>query len=112
MHNAEYVYIKSSIANKLKVTRCTNIEWVKRLTDICECIFGVIKKYREKKLTISEETYMSIGAALFYFINPYDIISDDTPEIGYLDDYYVVTLCLNSICPQDRKLIIEELKLL
>ena len=112
IHEEEVLYIESSIAHKLNGARYTGIEWVIRLTDICECIFGVMKKYREKKLTISEGTYKSIGAALFYFINPYDIIPDHIPDIGYIDDYYVVILCLNLICAQDRELILDKLKLL
>ena len=112
IHEEEVSYIESSIAHKLKITRHTDIDWVIRLTDICECIFGVINEYREKKLTIAEETYKSIGAALFYFINPYDIIPDHKPQIGYIDDYYVIVLCLKSICTKDRKLILSKLALL
>ncbi len=112
IHEEEFLYIERSITYKLKITRHTDIDWVMRLTDICECVFGVIRECREKKLTITEETCKYIGAALFYFINPYDIIPDHEPKIGYLDDYYVIVLCLKSICTKDRKLILSKLALL
>jgi uncharacterized membrane protein YkvA (DUF1232 family) len=108
--DSEVLYIESSIDNKIKATRSTGLDWVIDLTVICKCIFGLIEEYRGNRQVISEETYKCIGAALFYFINPYDIIPDHEPGIGYLDDYYVVILCLCSICEQDRKLILSKLE--
>ena len=108
----EILYIESRITHKLKTVNNIRIDWVVQLANIFECLFGLIKAYKEKKLEISKATYRSIGAALFYFINPYDIIPDHEPQIGYLDDYYVMILCINSMCAQDRKLVLNELKLL
>jgi len=39
----------------------------------------------------------SLGAAAFtliYFVNPFDIVPDLIPLVGYIDDAFVVTLCL------------------
>jgi len=49
----------------------------------------------------SESTYNLLGAAIFYFINPFDIIPDFTPGIGYVDDLFVLTTCLKTIPKQD-----------
>lgn len=39
----------------------------------------------------------SIGAAAFtllYFVNPFDVVPDLVPLVGYIDDAFVMSLCL------------------
>lgn len=39
----------------------------------------------------------SLGAAAFtllYFVNPFDIVPDLLPLVGYIDDAFVISLCL------------------
>ena len=43
-------------------------------------------QYRE----ISEEALLSILAALNYFVDPFDLIPDEIPFLGYIDDATVV----------------------
>ena len=39
----------------------------------------------------------AIGGALLYFINPFDIMPDFIPGLGYLDDISVIAIALNFI---------------
>jgi len=38
-----------------------------------------------------------IAAALFYLCDPFDVIPDATPAIGYLDDALVINHCLSKL---------------
>ena len=41
-----------------------------------------------------EDAVKACTAALLYLVNPFDLISDNTPGTGLLDDLYVVELAL------------------
>lgn len=44
--------------------------------------------------------YRTIGAVAFtllYFVNPFDLIPDVIPFVGYIDDAFVVSLCIKFI---------------
>jgi uncharacterized membrane protein YkvA (DUF1232 family) len=43
-------------------------------------------QYRE----VSEDALLSILAALNYFVDPFDLIPDEIPFLGYIDDATVV----------------------
>jgi uncharacterized membrane protein YkvA (DUF1232 family) len=45
----------------------------------------------------------AIIAALNYLCDPLDLIPDYTPGIGFVDDAYVLTLCLRRIRKGDRR---------
>ena len=109
IQESEFDYIDKKILLKTSSIADTQPPWVANLSLFSECLYEILKMYRQKKDVISEETYKFIGAALFYFINPYDIIPDYTAGIGYADDYFVFILCLNSICEKDRNFILGKL---
>jgi len=44
-----------------------------------------------------------ILAALVYFINPFDMVPDVLPLIGYVDDAFVIGLILNSLNEEIRR---------
>ena len=105
----EYVYIENKIGTKMQVTENNILPWVSRLSQYYSILNDILKDHEQKNVLLSENTIKAIAAAIFYFINPYDIIHDFTPKIGYADDYYVLILCLESICEKDRKIIIKKL---
>lgn len=55
-------------------------------------------KYASTKKTQKSMATRSIAlGALLYFINPFDLIPDSIPVVGYLDDFAVMTLALTQI---------------
>jgi uncharacterized membrane protein YkvA (DUF1232 family) len=109
MENCEFDYINKKIKQKIVEINDEQLVWVHRLAKYFKVLHEFVSRCNNKTSLIGEESCKAIGAALFYFINPYDIIPDYTPEIGYADDYYVLTLCLESLCKKDKNLIMKEL---
>ncbi|MGA2090553.1 MAG: DUF1232 domain-containing protein [Endomicrobiales bacterium] len=56
-------------------------EWKRRITILCDVI--------KSKELLSSEKLIAYGA-LFYLICPFDLIPDNIPIIGYLDDFIVL----------------------
>ena len=106
----EYVYIENKFDQKLNILSSEHKAWVKQLFKYYQALNKVKMQWENSKIKITNLTARAIGAALFYFINPYDIIPDFTPEIGYADDYYVMILCLKLISEKDREKIFNRLK--
>lgn len=50
-------------------------------------------RYREVPFT----SIAAIAAALLYLLNPIDIIPDFIPFVGYIDDAFVLDLCMNMV---------------
>jgi len=46
---------------------------------------------------LSEKAKTQVISALFYVINPYDVIPDFIPGRGYLDDAHAINLCLGKL---------------
>lgn len=101
MDEQEFKYIKNKISHKLEITKSDKISWVSELSSYFAALYEAFERDQKKSL----EAKRLMGAALFYFINPFDIISDDTPEIGYLDDFFVLVTCLKSLSEDDKKIV-------
>ncbi|MFH1380463.1 MAG: DUF1232 domain-containing protein [bacterium] len=101
----EIDYIFKKIFKKLVIIETINLPWITELTSFYRIFYEVLEKHTKKVFILSSESYNAICAALFYFINPFDIFSDIEPDRGYIDDLYVLTLCIKSISPDDRQMI-------
>jgi uncharacterized protein DUF1232 len=64
--------------------------WHEDLARIAETVFLRLKAEWESP----GQNWSFAVAALFYLCNPFDIIPDTKLCSGYLDDYYVMKLCL------------------
>jgi len=101
MDEEEFNYINRKINQKLEVAKKATISWVSELSSYYNVLYEAFVKDDHK----SSEATKLIGAALFYFINPFDIIPDDTPDIGYVDDFFVLITCLKSLAESDREIV-------
>ncbi len=59
---------------------------------------SLIKSYVQKEYTdIPIGTIVAVISALIYFVSPIDIIPDNIPGAGYIDDGVVITVCLKMV---------------
>ena len=59
---------------------------------------SLIKSYAQKEYTdIPIGTIIAIISALVYFVSPIDLIPDNIPGIGHIDDAFVITTCLKLV---------------
>ena len=105
IENDEFEYIKSKISRKLSITKNASISWVAELSQNYRQLYNALLDYQKGKIKLSKKSYKAIGAALFYFINPFDIIPDYTPGIGYLDDFCVLATCISIFSKRDKEII-------
>lgn len=61
----------------------------------------ITKRYND----ISKESIFKIIGVLLYVISPVDVISDKIPFIGFIDEKYVIGLCLKTVAEELEKFI-------
>lgn len=87
MHNEEAVSKKLSHSGALK-----------KYTELGKVMFGMLKDYRKGIYTnVPWFTIAAIAFAFLYVLNPFDIVPDFIPGIGYIDDFAVLTFGLRFI---------------
>jgi uncharacterized membrane protein YkvA (DUF1232 family) len=60
-------------------------------------LYGMLRDGWSKSYPVPWKTTAAVTAALLYFVNPFDIVPDFIPVIGYLDDVVVIGACLKLI---------------
>lgn len=84
MDNEEEISDKMSSANFLK-----------KYTELAKVMYGMLKDYRSGVYSnVPWFTIAAIAFAFLYVLNPFDIIPDFIPGIGYVDDFAVFTFAL------------------
>ena len=109
MGEPEFEYIARKIDSKLNATLNAATDWIVEMASYYKDLCMVIISHDENKRKITKAAYFLIAAALFYFVNPFDIIPDYIPAIGYVDDMFVLITCLRSLKKNDRKIVEEAL---
>ena len=84
--------------------------WITELLSYYKILYELLDNHNSKTHELSQETVNLITAALFYFINPFDLLYDVIPDPGYIDDLYILTLCINALRKEDDKIIKEKLE--
>ncbi len=70
-------------------------EFKKTLYNVQE-LYSLFKDTIKGKFKLHPLTFGVIAGGLLYFINPFDLIPDVIPFIGYMDDIAVLTTIINS----------------
>ncbi|MEY2518344.1 MAG: hypothetical protein QOF24_103 [Verrucomicrobiota bacterium] len=53
--------------------------------------------HRDEYRDISSRNFLTLVAAIIYFVSPFDVIPDWVPVFGHIDDAFVVSLALKSV---------------
>lgn len=84
---------EEEIAEKIK---SSNV--LKKYKELGKVMFGMLKDYRKGVYTnVPWFTIAAIAFGFLYILNPFDIIPDFIPGIGYIDDFAVFTFGLRFI---------------
>lgn len=93
----EALYIHKKLPCTLKILNKNPDCWLANVARVAQLLLDLYVESLLHPNVLSEELQHSILAALFYLCNPYDIIPDYTPGIGYVDDACVFNFCLQLI---------------
>ncbi|MGY5848937.1 YkvA family protein [Salegentibacter sp. F14] len=72
-----------------------NANALKKYTELGKVMFGMLQDYRKGIYKdVPWFTIAAIAFALLYVLNPFDMVPDFIPGIGYVDDFAVLTFSL------------------
>ncbi len=94
--DASHVLAKEAKARKKVEPLLSEDRWVHFGRQIL-LLFGMLKAWWRDEFELPWKCAAAITAALLYFLNPFDIVPDFIPVVGYLDDAVVVGACLKLI---------------
>ena len=70
---------------------------LKEFYEDVKIFFMMIKDFFSGRCDIPIRTIAAISIALLYVLNPFDLIPDAIPVIGYIDDAFVLRLCIKFV---------------
>jgi len=62
-----------------------------------ELLYDLLRSGVRGEYKLPWKMIAAITAALVYFISPIDLIPDPIPVVGYLDDAFIILLCINFV---------------
>jgi len=60
-------------------------------------LYSMIRDAVRGRYKLPCRTIAAVAFTLLYFVNPFDLIPDVIPSVGYMDDAFVVSLCIKFI---------------
>ncbi len=99
--DVEYVLAKTM--GKADELLDSAVEWIKKLAKQVTLLYQLLRDWWNGEYETPWSTIAAITAALLYFINPFDLIPDFLPVIGYIDDATVIGIALRLIQDDIRK---------
>lgn len=88
-----------AMENKDKIVdKILNSNVLKKYSELAKVMFGMLQDYRKGIYTnVPWFTIAAIAFGFLYVLNPFDIIPDFIPGLGYIDDFAVLTFGLKFI---------------
>jgi uncharacterized membrane protein YkvA (DUF1232 family) len=94
---AELVLIEKYIDDKIAFLQSSGTTWMCRLGRTVLALRQLQIREREGLLTLDESALRHLRAGLYYVVNRDDIIKDDIPGVGFLDDAFAVAMCAKRV---------------
>ncbi|OGJ93414.1 MAG: hypothetical protein A2487_16870 [Candidatus Raymondbacteria bacterium RifOxyC12_full_50_8] len=63
----------------------------------CELAYEAIRSWSHGEYELPWQIVGAMTAALLYVLNPLDLIPDFIPIIGFVDDIFIITLCIRLV---------------
>ncbi|MBD3277778.1 MAG: DUF1232 domain-containing protein [Candidatus Aegiribacteria sp.] len=60
-------------------------------------LYCLIRDSLAGRYKVPYRTITAVAFTLIYFVNPFDMIPDFIPLVGYIDDVFVISLCLTFV---------------
>jgi uncharacterized membrane protein YkvA (DUF1232 family) len=91
--------VKVAMRNQEEIAdKIINSNMLKKYSELGKVMFGMLKDYRKGVYTqVPWFTIATIAFAFLYILNPFDIVPDFIPGLGYIDDFAVLTFGLRFI---------------
>lgn len=78
--------------------KIVNSNALKKYSELGKVMFGMLKDYRKGIYTnVPWFTIAAIAFAFLYVLNPFDMVPDFIPGLGYIDDFAILTFGLRFI---------------
>jgi|GEM_PF-6936631 len=103
--DVEYRYILEKFNEKIANVNLSKHGWVTEMANAYSHLFAAAREHNEGRNKLTDEAYKLICAAVFYFVNPFDVIPDHIPDVGYADDFLVLQTCLKTLKGGDAEII-------
>lgn len=101
----EEEYVEELYHKKIRAMQNAQAAWLIEFAIQMDNLFDVFLACRRGKLELPPSAFRGVTAALFYYINPFDVIPDTTPGRGHLDDAYVLELCVRDLAKSSPNLV-------
>lgn len=88
--------LDSALENRAGIEEKFNAGMLKKYAEMCRLMFCLLNDYRRGRYRqVPWLTIAAISFTLLYVWNPFDMVPDFIPLLGYVDDLSVLTLGLN-----------------
>jgi uncharacterized membrane protein YkvA (DUF1232 family) len=100
---SEFNYIREKIELKHTALIEASSVWVREMALVYYAMYHFISCCERGSDSASINSEKALIAAIFYYVNPFDVIPDHTPGTGFLDDFYVAKCCIKKLSLSERK---------
>lgn len=88
----------SHLVNEATAKAKNNRHAIKRFAEALNTLLRLVKAWRKGNYKkVPRRTILWAIATIVYFVNPFDVVPDFFPVVGYLDDAAVLGFVMNSI---------------
>ena len=93
----DVAYVLTKLDGKVEGVGSATMEHVQRLLRQVGVLGRLLKDWWQDEYQVPWRVIAAATASLLYFINPFDLMPDYLPFVGFLDDIVVVKACIGLI---------------